>query len=105
MLTPPVDVPGPRIPHLSMFRYMREPMAFLRDCALKYGDPFLIHVFGRWVVNMADPEGARAVTMVTPVANMPSVLRKWRESKSGGSRVGRGCTLNLEGKGGLLSEA
>ena len=55
MLTPPVDVPGPRIPHLSMFRYMREPMAFLRDCALKYGDPFLIHVFGRWVVNMADP--------------------------------------------------
>ncbi len=66
MLTPPVDVPGPRIPHLSMFRYMREPMAFLRDCALKYGDPFLIHVFGRWVVNMADPEGARAVFTLPP---------------------------------------
>lgn len=66
MFTPPVDVPGPRIPHVSMFRYMREPLEFLRDCAIRYGDPFLIHVFGRWVVNLADPEGARAVFTLAP---------------------------------------
>lgn len=68
MFTPPVDVPGPRIPHLSMVRYMREPTAFLRDCAMTHGDPFLVHVFGRWVVNMADPEGARAVFTLPPEA-------------------------------------
>lgn len=66
MLMPPVDVPGPKIPHLSMIRYMREPLAFLRDCAVRYGDPFLLHVFGRWVVNMADPEGARAMFTLPP---------------------------------------
>lgn len=71
LLTPPVDVPGPRIPHLSMLRFMREPIAFARDCALRYGDPFLSHVFGRWVVNFGDVEGARTIYSLPPEHTRP----------------------------------
>src|SRR5690348_6207311 len=40
------------------------------------------------------PAALRAVTMVTPVANMPSALRNSREEKLGGSaRAGRGRGL------------
>lgn len=71
MLTPPVDVPGLRLPHVQMLRFMREPSAFMRECALRYGDPFLLHVFGRWVVNFGDVEGARAIFTLTPEQTHP----------------------------------
>lgn len=71
MLTPPVDIPGPRVPYAPMLRFMRDPIGFARDCALKYGDPFLAHSFGRWVVNFGDVEGARAVFSLAPEQTRP----------------------------------
>ena len=71
MLAPPVPIPGPRLPLVSMLRFMREPSTFMRECALRYGDPFLLNVFGRWVVNFGDVEGARAVFTLAPEQTRP----------------------------------
>jgi hypothetical protein len=42
-----------------------------------------------------EPSAARAVTMVTPVANMPKACRNWSGEKLGGSAWGGGAVWRM----------
>ena len=63
--------PGPRIPLLQTYLYLRDPYTYLAQTRDKYGDPFTADVVNGTVVIVGSPQGAQQVFSADPDTYLP----------------------------------
>ncbi|MBN1207993.1 MAG: cytochrome P450 [Myxococcaceae bacterium] len=57
---------GPRVPLLPSIRFIKDCPGFFRECAQRYGDPFVVQLPPGYVAVTGDPEGLREIFSADP---------------------------------------
>ncbi|MDY7232456.1 cytochrome P450 [Hyalangium rubrum] len=67
----PAQLRGPRFPPLQTLHFMKDTAGFFRECAERYGDPFIAKLPMGTIAVTGDPEGLREIFSADPAVFEP----------------------------------